>query len=241
MIEELWPGGPCFENEDDLFKPGADSVLLAYYAKSANLKKISRAIDLGCGSGLISILLAYDNSSLIIDGVEIQPRAAQLAARNVCLSGLSNRINVIEGDIRRHREFLCCGGYDLTVSNPPYYMPDSGKRPTEDNIAIARGETHCDLDDLCKAACFLTRWGGAFLIAQKPERLAAVFKTVSAHGFEPKRMRLVQHTHSSAPSLVLLESRRGGKPSLKIEPPLILKNSDGSDSDEARLIYRLDP
>lgn len=240
MIEELWPGGPYFEKEDDLFKPGTDSVLLAYFAKSANIRKIKRAVDLGCGSGIISILLAYDNSNLLIDGIEIQPRAVQLAARNVFLSGMSNRINVIEGDIRRHREFLGHGGYDLTISNPPYYAPGSGKRPIADDIAAARGGALCTLDDLCKAACFLTRWGGSFLIVQKPERLADVFRAVCAHGFEPKRLRMVQHTRSSAPNLVLLESRRGGKPSLKIEMPLILKNDDGSDSDEARLIYRMD-
>ena len=240
MISELWPGGPYFENENYLFKPGTDSALLAYFAKSVSIKKIRRAADLGCGSGIISILLAYDNSDLLIDSIEIQTLAAQLAARNVCLSGLSNRITVIEGDIRRHRELLSHGTYDLTISNPPYYIQGSGKRALTGGIADARGETLCTLDDLCKAACFLTRWGGSFLIVQKPERLADVFRAVCAHGFEPKRLRMVQHTRSSVPNLVLLESRRGGKPSLKIEMPLILKNDDGSDSDEARLIYRMD-
>ena len=239
MIEELWPGGPHFRDEPGVFPIGMDSVLLADFAKRTGVRKITRAIDLGCGSGIISILLAFDDKQLSIDGLEIQPQAARLAVENVKSSGLSEQIDIIEGDLRRCCEYIRPGIYDLTVSNPPYYEYGGGKRPKCGASSIARVDELCTLDDLCKAAGYLTRWGGSFAIAQKPDRLTAAFSAVSRYGFEPKRARFVHHTHASPPSLVLIESRRGAKPSLKIEAPLILKNGDGSDSDEIERIYRV--
>lgn len=53
---------------------------------------------------------------------------------------------------------------------------------------------------------------------------------MSASGIEPKRLRLVCPRAEAAPSLVLVEGRRGGKPGLKIEPPLILSAPEGGES-----------
>jgi len=233
LIDELWPGGPCFAEAAGVFRLGTDSVLLAHFAKTVRAKGQKYAIDLGCGSGIISVLFAWSNPELVIDGVEIDPRAAALAAENAALNKMP--INVIEGDLRRHREFLTAGAYDLAVSNPPYFAQGRGK--TSQELALARGEESCTLSDICRAAGYVTRWGGAFALVHKPERLREIFSALSESGFEPKRLRFVQHMNTSPPSLVLIESRRGGNPSLKVEPPLILANNDGGDSDEVKAIY----
>ena len=238
MLSELWPGGPHFAERRGVFPLGTDSVLLAHFASSSPVKKKKRAADLGCGSGIISILLAWGDPELLVDGVELNPDAARLAAENSRHSGLEKRISVIEGDIRRFREFLRAGAYDITVANPPYYAAGSGKRPVNPELADARSEETCTLDDICRAAGHITRWGGSFMLVQKPERLADVFRTLNAGGFEPKRIRFVQYNSESPPNLVLVESRKGGKPSLKIEAPLLLTNDDGGDSDEVMAIYR---
>lgn len=237
MINELWPGGPQFKDEVGVFRLGTDSVLLAYFAKSALTGKKKRAADLGCGSGIISIILAWDEPELLIDGIEILPRAAQLASENIKLCGLEGQINIIEGDLRNHREMLIAGAYDLVVSNPPYYPRGSGKRPESYESAAARGEEFCELEDICKAAGYLTRWGGSFFLVHKPERLAEIFRSLLCAGFEPKRLRFVQHKSSAPPSLVLIEGRRGGNPSLLVEAPLILTSEDGCDSPEVKKIY----
>ena len=59
---------------------------------------------------------------------------------------------------------------------------------------------------------------------------------MTAHGLEPKRLRLVQYRAGYAPNLVLIEGRRGGKPGLDIEKPLILCD-DGGESEEYKRIY----
>ena len=75
------------------------------------------------------------------------------------------------------------------------------------------------------------------MLVHKPERISDIFRSLNKSSFEPKRIRFVQFKSTSAPNLVLIESRRGGNPSLKVEAPLILVNEDGSDSDEIKMIY----
>jgi len=238
MINEMWPGGPRFRDEAGVFRLGTDSVLLANFTNKSRIKKKKRAADLGCGSGIISILLAWEEPELRIDGIELQPHAARLARENTKLCGLDERITVIEGDLRNHREIFRAGAYDLVVSNPPYYASGSGKRSANTDLAAARGEEFCTLDDVCRAAGYLTRWGGSFMLVHKPQRLTEIFRILSDSGFEPKRLRFVQHKNASPPSLALIESRRGGNPSLTVEAPLILANDDGGDSEEVKAIYR---
>lgn len=238
MLQELWPGGPRFKEAPGVHKIGADSVLLANFAGAARLKKKSRAADLGCGSGIISILMALGDPGLYIDAVDILPDAVRLASENVRLCELADRITIIEGDLRGYREFLKSGAYDIVVSNPPYNARGSGKRAANTGLAAAREEESCTLDDLCRAAGYLTRSGGAFFMVHRPQRLAGIFRALSCGGFEPKRLRFVQHNIASKPSLVLLESRRGGGPSLETESPLILYREDGSETDEIKVIYK---
>ena len=232
--DEMWPGGPLFIRDDKSFRPGTDSVLLAAFAAGG---QAVRVCDLGCGTGIISILLAWNDTLLSVDGVEIQTDWAVLARANATLCRLGNRITIIDGDLRRHRDFLKAGAYDLVVSNPPYYASGSGKSSNRISRADAREERECTIADIAATAAYLTRWGGRFALVHKPERLAEVICTLSKSGLEPKRLRFVQYRADSAPNLVLIESRRGGNPSLTVEPPLILTDANGHDTDEIKKIY----
>lgn len=231
--DELWPGGPKFIR-GNAFPLGTDSVLLASFAEG---KRAERACDLGCGSGIIALLLAWNIPSLFVDGIELQPEAAEIARQNAEINGLSSRINIITGDLRQHRSILAAGQYGLVTANPPYFPVGSGKVSATPFLSIARGEENCTLSDICRAAAYLTKWGGSFILVHKPERLSEAMCIMSQSGLEPKRLRMVQYSASSAPNLILIDARRGGKPGLTILPPLILTNPDGSDTDEIKMIY----
>ena len=232
-FNELWQGGPVFAQAEH-FKLGTDSVLLASFASA---KSARRGIDLGCASGVVALLLLSENERLCMTGLEIVPEAAELARENMEKNGFSARSQIICGDIRRHRELFRSGEFDLVVSNPPYFPLGSGRLSPDKERAAARGETDCTLSDICAAAAFLCRTGGRVCFVHKPERLSELFCAMSARGIEPKRLRLVCHTQNSAPNLVLVEGRRGGNPGLKIESALVLRNPDGTETDEILKIY----
>jgi len=238
MIDYLWPGGPRFAQHPGVFKLGTDSVMLAYFAQSVNETKQLRTADLGCGAGVLSIILAWNHPNMNVDAIDISEDAAALAAENAKLNNLESQINIFHGDIREYKEHFSAGAYDTVISNPPYYAPGSGKLPQDDRMMSARAERQCTLEDICLAAGYLARWGGSLFLVHKPERLSDIFRSMNLNGFEPKRLRFVQHRAASAPNLVLVEGRRGGKASINIEPPLILTCDDGRDSDEVKLIYK---
>ena len=232
--ESLRPGGYRFFYDDALFRPGTDSFLLSSLPR---LKPGLRVCDLGSGTGLLGLLLLQREPSLTVTGVEIQRAAVRLAEKAAGENGLTERLTTIQGDLRDIRTLLGSGAFDLAVCNPPYYAPSSGGIAPEEARRTARSEVSCTLEDVCRAASYLLRWGGAFCLVHKPERLTDLLCTLRASGLESKRLRLVCKTAESAPSLVLAEARRGGKPGLTIEAPLILQNPDGTPTPEVDAIY----
>ena len=233
---KLWPEGPNYIPES-AFPLGTDSILLADFAMA---KGARRAVDLGCGSGILMLLMLHRSGSLHADGLELRPEAAELARHNLELNGLEARGSVICGDLRRVREHLPHGAYDLVVCNPPYFPIGSGKPSPDAARAAARSGGSCTTEDVCAASAYLCPTGARLCMVHRCEYLPQVLRAMGNAGIEPKRMRMVCPTAESAPSLFLVEGRRGGKPGLKIEPPLILKAPDGGDTAEVKRIYHLE-
>jgi len=99
-------------------KVGTDGVLLG---ATAPVSGAQRVLDIGCGSGLIAIMLAQRSGpQTVIDAVELEPAAAEQAAENFRESVWAQRLSVFAQDIndyaRQHP-----AEYDLIVSNPPYF------------------------------------------------------------------------------------------------------------------------
>ena len=119
---ELWAGGPFFRQD-----PGArlstDSVLLADFVP---LRGAERGIDLGCGAGILSLLLLCRGEKLHMTGLELREEAAALARENLTQNGLGERSRILTGDLREHRSLFSHGSFDLAVANPPYFPTGSG-------------------------------------------------------------------------------------------------------------------
>lgn len=232
-FHELWPGGPVFAQAENQ-RLSTDSVLLSAFVPT---RPGWRGIDLGCASGALALLLLAREETLDMSGLELDEQAAALARANLAQNGLGGRARIVTGDLRACRELFRAGSFDLAVANPPYFPLGSGALSPDPARAAARSETDCTLEDLCRAAAWLLHSGGSFCLVHRPERLSELFGAMSAHALEPKRLRLVCSRCDSPPSLVLVEGRRGGRPGLRIEAPLLLTGPDGSESAELRRIY----
>ena len=106
-----------------------------------------------------------------------------------------------------------------------------------DPRAIARHEILCSFEDVVRAAAALLRPGGHFYLVHRPLRLAELITKLCTGGLEPKRMRLVYPHVDKAPNMVLLDCVRGGAPELRVEPPLIVYDGNGSYTPELLEIY----
>ena len=230
--EALCPGGLRFVYGNGQHPPGLDSFLLASLPK---LKPGWKVCDLGCGTGLLGLLLLQRQRALAVTGLDIQPEAVRLGKLAAAENRMEDRLFFRLEDLRETA--LPAGSFDLAVCNPPYFPPSAGPLPKGEARRTARTEEACALEDVCRAAGRLLRWGGAFCLVHKPERLTDLLCALRGEGLEPKRLRLVSLRPERAPSLLLLEARRGGKPGLAVEEPLILENPDGSPTAELNRIY----
>lgn len=232
--EELWPGGPRFYQSAH-FRLSTDSVLLADFAGKPGAL---RGVDLGCGSGILSLLLLDKAPRLRMTGLELQEAALGVARENMRANGLDARFEAVCGDWRRVRDCFRPGAFDLAVCNPPYFAAASGAISPDPARAAARAETDGTLGELAAAAAWLLHTGASLFLCYRPERLSELFVCLSARGLEPKRLRLVHHRADSACALALVEARRGGKSGLRVESPLVLFDGDGAESADYRRIYR---
>lgn len=232
--EALCPGGYRFVYDDALFRPGTDTFLLSSLPR---LKPGLRVCDLGCGAGLLGLLLLQRQPELAVTGIDIQPAAIHLAEKAAAENGLTDRLTFRIADLRGVKSLFPTGCFDLVICNPPYYPPASGAVTADDALRTARAEVDCTLEDVCRAASYLLRWGGSFCLVHKPERLTDLLCALRDHALEPKRLREVCKTAGAAPSLILLEGRRGGKSGLTMEAPLILQYPDGDPTAEVDAIY----
>ena len=164
--EAICPGGYRFVYDDDLFRPGTDTFLLSSLPR---LKAGLRVCDLGCGTGLLGVLLLQRQNGLAVTGIDIQPAAVKLARKCAVENGLADRLQFAEADLRDIRRRFPSGSFDLVVCNPPYYPPKSGYMAEDDAIRTARSEVSCTLEEICRAAAYLLRWGGSFCLVHKPE------------------------------------------------------------------------
>lgn len=218
---------------------GTDAYLLAAYLRPMHR---ARAADFGCGTGIISLLVQTHGKFAHVTAIEIQESFADLARRNVILNQLEEKISVLHSDLTSLRPEDVGGELDVIFSNPPYMRSDSGKRNQTDEKYIARHEVCGTIDDFCRAAGRLLKHGGLFYVVWRPDRLRELFTALHAARLEPKRMTAVQADNHTAPSMVLLECKKGASPSLILTPTLILyRNCDNGNprvlSDAATQIY----
>jgi len=228
--ETLW-NHVTLTQPDAQFRLSTDSVACAWFARFRSRSQIT---DLGCGSGAIALMLLASDPTLIVTGIELQTDAAEAARQNAQANRLS--FTVLEGDLRSMQSLLPANSMDGVISNPPYFPVGSGK-PAQGAFARARSEETCSLAQLCDAADWLLRWGGAFVLVHRPERLADLIWELRSRKMEPKRIRFVRHRPDSPVSLVLLEARKGGKPGLSYEPDLVLFDQNGNETAEYRQMY----
>lgn len=231
--EHLNGTGWCFHYDDACFPPGTDSFLLSSLPR---LKTDMRVLDLGSGSGLLGLLLLRRCPQLSVTGIELDAHAAALGQRNAEENGLSSRLSFRQGDLRE-AAVIPANAFDLVICNPPYFPSGHGASAPNAARRGAREEVTCTLEDVCSAAARALRWSGSFCIVHKPDRLTDLLCAMRTARLEPKRLRFVQKTAETTPSLLLAEGRLGGKPGLTIEPPLILQRPDGTPTAETDAIY----
>lgn len=233
-IDELQRNGYRIIQNPERFCFGMDAVLLSGFARA---KKQERCLDLGCGNGIIPILMEAKTEGKHFTGLEIQPESADMARRSVALNGLQDRIDIVEGDIKDASKIFGASSFHVVTTNPPYMTAQHGLTNLYEAKTIARHEVLCNLEDIIRESARLLMPGGRFYMVHRPFRLAEIISLMVQYRMEPKRMRLVYPYVDREPNMVLIEGLWGGKSRMTVEKPLIVYKEPGKYTDEIYDVY----
>ena len=233
-IDDLERNGYRIIQDSERFCFGMDAVLLSGFAR---VKDGASVLDLGTGTGIIPILLEAKTGAAHLTGLEIQPDSADMARRSVALNGLEDKIDIVTGDIKEAGSLFDAASFDVITCNPPYMVGKHGIANPQDAKAIARHEILCTLEDVISQTARLLKPGGNFYLVHRPFRLAEVMVLLSKYKLEPKRMQLVYPYVDKEPNMVLIEAKRGGRPRMTVEKPLIVYQKPGVYMPEIYDIY----
>ena len=102
-------------------KVGTDGVLLGAWA---HVKEAKHILDIGCGSGLVTLMAAQRNAMAQVTGIEIDTAAANDAEMNAQASPFKERVEILQADVLQMAEHCHYKHYDCILSNPPYHEED---------------------------------------------------------------------------------------------------------------------
>lgn len=214
---------------------GIDSVLLSDFAKS--MRKNSKVIDLGTGTGIINILLSGKTTAKELVGVEVQKEVADMAERSVKLNGLEGKIKILNKNILDLKNIYNKGYFDVVVTNPPYKKINTGLINEENKKMISRHEITASLRDFIHISSYLLKDYGEFFMVHRPERLVDILWTMREEKIEPKKIKFVYPNENKKTNLVLIKGVKNGNSFLEFEDNLYVYNQNGIYTDEILKIY----
>jgi len=225
--DSLFQGGLICRQSRDGYRFSVDAVLAAHFAAP---KAEARVLDLGCGCGIIGLILARRYPQASVCGLEIQEQLAALAEDNGRANGFAGRYCVVRGDVRAIAALLPPESVDLVVCNPPYRKKDSGRINQDDQAACARHELTATVDDFVRASAFCVRNRGRVVFVYPAVRSNTLLSALQHHRLTPKRLQpIYSYPGTDNARLVLIEAMKNGGEQCAILAPFYIyerKNGD---------------
>ena len=217
-----------------------DAVLAAQFVRPRSGQKV---LDLGCGCGIIGLILAYRIADLEVRGLELQPELARVAEKNIQANGFAGRMQIIEGDARCIDQLVQAETFDVVLCNPPYGAPRRGRINLQTQAAAARHELYGSLADFIGAAAHSVRNRGRVVFIYPARRGATLLAELAKHRLTPKRLQPIYSYPGTDPArLLLIEAVKNGGDQFEVLAPFyIYQESNGAYTPTMASLYQENP
>jgi len=183
-------------------------------------------LDLGCGCGIMPLILGYRYPRTRITGVDTQETLTDIATLSVAANQMQGRIRILNEDINRLTLKDIGSPADIIISNPPYKKMGTGRMNPHQGKAIARHELLVTIDQIFAAASSLLAPDGRLNLIFPADRSLDLMAAASASGFYLEHMRPVQQSNEVPPFRMLISAVKTRTKDPKRLPPLILFQKD---------------
>ncbi|RLC12198.1 MAG: hypothetical protein DRI24_17720 [Deltaproteobacteria bacterium] len=223
--DTFFNGKVTVKQEQVGYRFSIDAVILAHHVRP---RPGERVVDLGTGCGIVPLIVAYRHPATHMFGIEIQKELADIADDNVRENGMQETVRIVHRDMQTIQPAMFQGPVDIVVSNPPFHKAASGRINPNRQRAVARHEIRVTLLDVVKAAGDILKTAGLFVLVYTSERLPELVQHMRACRIEPKNVRFIHSRRDSESKLMMMEGIKQGRPGLKVGPPIVIYNEDGT-------------
>ena len=191
----------------------SDSIFLYDFIFGFNPK--GELLDVGCGVGIISLLLTRD-FPLQTSIIDKQEKMLSYAKHNFSLNGLDTKAYL--GDFEEHQTE---DRYDFIISNPPFY--DAAVTQSENtHLNIARYAHHLPIESFIKKVKTFLRPKGWFIFCCDAKQIDLLLHHLKINGINPEKIQFVHSKIERDSKLVMIAARNNSKSMTQILPPFVV-------------------
>lgn len=205
-MEYLNDAGLLIEQPAHLYKLSSDAVALANFV---TCKNTDRVIDVGCGTGVLTLLIAFNHHPREIISVDINADAVQQLKKNLTINQnklTTTQFQPLHADARQLHTIISANSADVIVCNPPYFT--TGKKAKNANISQARHDDTLTLEDLAVLSTRNLKYGGTIYFCYPVNQLAKAITIFENHNFRIKTIKLIANQKGFY--LAIFRAKKGG-------------------------------
>ena len=200
---------------DEGYRYNSDTLFL--YDFIAHFKPKGRVLDVGCGCGILGLLLKRDFPNLEVHLLDIQAKNCEIAEANALANALCVERITCKDFLEERFEF----SFDCIVSNPPFYHQGAFKSENK-SLRLSRYSSALPLDAFVKKVSKTLGNRGYFCFCYDAKQLGRIMHALLENKLSVEALRFVHPKENKEASLVLIRARKNSKSLCKIEAPLFM-------------------
>jgi tRNA1Val (adenine37-N6)-methyltransferase len=228
----------CYQHKDG-YRYSIDSILLAHFVLNWKCESL---LDLGCGCGIIGMILLYRIPQKIqhIEGIEYQEPLASLAKKNCTENKFEGKMTITHGDYVDINKYYKAESFSHIICNPPFYEIGRGRPSVNNEAFLARHQTVSTTADLASNIAYALKNRGSLAMVYPADLTTQLIYLLKENNIEPKRLQAVySYPEATAASLVLIECIKNGGVGMKLHPPLyVYRKKNGEYTEEILTMYQ---
>ncbi len=216
----------------DGYRASSDAVFLS--SLIGYVKKGDAILDVGSGTGAVSLCLAYRFPETPIVGMEIQPELVALANKSATANGFKN-LSYIEADISAKKVPLKADSFTHVVTNPPYF---ENEHPSpKESKSLAHNMNGCSLEQWLQFCLKMLKSNGWLYLIELPQNLSDVLGALKGKAGNIRLISLFSKSGQNA-KRILICAQKSSKAPLEILPSFRVHDQNGTFTNGAQSILR---
>ncbi len=212
------------------YRYNSDTLFL--YDFIARLKPKGRVLDVGCGCGILGLLLKRDFPALEVHLLDIQAKNCEIAHANALANHLEMEAFTCKDFLEERFEFK----FDFIISNPPFYHQGVVKSENE-SLRLSRYSSALPFEAFVKKVSKNLSNRGYFCFCYDAKQLGNIMHALLENKLSVEALRFVHPKEDKEASLVLVSARKNSKSLCKIHAPLMMYQQNEM-SEEAQAIFK---